>query len=341
MTPSNAPEDGILCPCFDFSIMDLQAMVAADPAMSYEEFTKKSGVGGKCTACTLDLEHYFVGLPRTRPSGQSERAWIRERERMPLKQRLYRFIDNLTPGVAIDLYEHLPVLVGQDIEQALIIANYSLLYEGEQRAPDIQLDLTLRDCEGDVVWASRPVLGSDQSLREPLTERLNEAAVNASKEPARGGIEGLGVGSLQVIRRARSSGVRGTTRPQTEIVARKGACAIHGQSAGLTRGADFTCLWRPEDQRILISFVNASDRPLALGLRYPVGALDVAAPGRPTARLDVPPHGARLHEIKLSSEDANAVGDGPFKICWAGAGQYKAHIFVSTPDLDRFSIDHV
>ena len=336
-----ASQDTMICPCEEITLSDMQSFLSANPGMSYESFIESTGAGTRCTACLLDLEYHFVDLNRGVSVKSGRGGPARRRQSVPVKQRLYRAIDRLTPDLPIKLYDYFPVLYGPDLDQWFWDANYSLLYEDQYVAPPFQLDLCLRDGEGRTVWRNRLVLESGQGIRECLSERLRDAEI--ARQGGSGGtmLAEIGVGSLKVLRRGRRAGFRGTTRPQTEIVTAASACAVHGQGASVNLGGEFTCLYRPGEERTFLSIMNAGTKPVTVDLHYPVGVYGEVGDDDPAATLTVPAYGARLHEIRPTGGDMSPMAGLPYKILWRGRGQYKAHIFVATPSLDRFSIDHV
>ena len=92
-----------------------------------------------------------------------------------------------------------------------------------------------------------------------------------------------------------------------------------------------------------MSAVNVSKRKLELDFIYPLDPLDPIEQsnhGSVVAQVDLPPHGARLHEVLLPQDMADSLLDQLFKFAWLGEGTYKTHVIVASPTLDRFSIDH-
>ena len=116
---------------------------------------------------------------------------------------------------------------------------------------------------------------------------------------------------------------------------------MHGQGASVNTGGRFTCLYRPGEERTFLSIMNAGSKPVNVEFFYPIGVYDEAGQAGPAGCMVVPPYGARLHEIRISGNEASCLEGQPYKIIWRGRGKYKAHIFVASPSLDRFSIDHV
>src|SRR5207244_3100944 len=62
-------DDEVVCGCTNLRLPQLQAMLSANPNMSFDELLNRTSAGKNCTACLLDLEYYFVAAPRkSRPA---------------------------------------------------------------------------------------------------------------------------------------------------------------------------------------------------------------------------------------------------------------------------------
>lgn len=331
---STPPADGeIVCACYNLRRQDLQSMLAADPAMSFEELMNKTGAGKLCTACMLDLEYHFVALPRT---GQTGRIWSRvDPVQAPtFRRRVWCLLDRLSPLVPMPLAEYMPVVSGDGIEQWVWVANHSLLYGGKECPPDFEVDITVRDSEGQVRYQATHEVAQGAALHLNVSQFLSLQ----EPQPDRPRPE---IGSVAIRRRARQVGFRGTIRPQIEIIAPAGSCAVHTQAPSERPDHQwFTSLYRPQDERLFLSIVNASRSPLDVEFAYPFEASwGDAAPVVETVR--VPPHGARLHEIVLPESLASRFLNRLFSIRWRASGARKVHVLCATPTLDCFSIDHV
>jgi bacterioferritin-associated ferredoxin len=319
--------DDMVCPCAELRQADLRRILAARPNLSFDELLAQTGAGGKCTACLLDLEYFYTTLPRDRSRAAATAADARRvGEAVSLKQRVYRLVDRLSPWTPMPLTEYMPVLCAKGIAQWVCIANHSMLYEPGACAPDTDFKLLVRDAAG------REIHREVRSVAAGGAERI---LVSSYLEPK----GELGIGSVQVSRRARRPGVRGTTRPQIEIVAAAGACAVHTQAPGRLRNRWVSVYHRPGDERVFASVVNASAKPLAVEIAYPFVAGGGIDPVEHT--LSVAPFGALLHEVKLAEPSARAMGDRLFGIRFNTGGLGKLHFLCATPNLDRFSIDHL
>ena len=309
-------------------------MLAADPTMSFENLLGRSGAGIKCTACLLDLEYFYVTMPRSRNNVALCQVVTEGDAPQSLRHKLYRFIDGISPLVPFPLAEWMPVIVGEGIEQWVWVANHSLLYEGQVCPPGFGVHVAVRDAEGQVVYDCLHEVKQGSSLRLNISKFL-PAPRQVGEVPS------IGIGSMVISRHAHEFGFRGTIRPQIEIVSSAGSCAVHSQAPGGRPEQWFTTLYRPNDERLFLSIVNASDKPLTVAIAYPFEPSAMADDGVPQQTVYVPPRGARLHEIALPPPYAQKFLGKLFSIRWRAFGMRKVHVICATPSLDRFSIDHL
>lgn len=328
--PPPSDSKDMLCGCFDLTVGGLREFLRANPDIGFEEMMRQTKAGTKCTACTLDLEYHYVATLRAGlPPSDLKRAPVGiDRPVMSGKAVVYNILDGIAPEVPQMFSNVMPVLVGKGIDEYVCVDNHSLLYEHEVCAPDMDVELEVRDAEGRLRFRHHDVLRSEKALRVNVSKHLPVPE------------DGLSIGSVTIDRRARQPGFRGTTRPQIEIVSSSAACALHSQAA--TRAAEgwFTCLYRPDDERIFFTLVNAGDRDLVMELAYPIAEDERAS--RPESHVvSLPPRGAKLHELALPRERFGHLIEQPVQVRWRAAGQYKVHVMCATPALDRFSIDHL
>lgn len=326
--------DEVVCTCVGLTRGQLENSIAREPEISFDALLKRSGAGSTCTACMLDLEYLFSVSPRggrQRVARDTVAPAARGSRGRMLKERVYRFLDRCSPMVPYRLSNPMPVLAGLGIEEFVCVANDSLLYEGEIAAPPTTVGLSVRDAGGIVRYEGRHRVGPEETMRFEVSRFI---------APTTGSETGLPtIGSVVITRLADRPGTRGTTRPQIIINAADGCCAVHSQAAGpgdVPRW--FTCLYRPRDERCFISIMNASDKPLKGAMSYPFGVEGIQPKAHPIA---LPPHGTGIHEITLDTEDAARLGGGPLTFKTQHDQPNKAHFLCASPDLRRFSIDHL
>ncbi len=326
----------VLCTCFSITRGDLRRVIAEEPDIDFEDLLARTRAGSKCTACMMDLEHFFstsAGAPAVlRGDARGTRAAVGADDRPTLKQRLYKLIDGVSPLAPFRLVNPCPVLAWPGLEQSVAVTNDSLLYEGEAAGPALALGLVVRDSDGAVRHRGRHRIATGEQLLFNVSRFLEAPdPTPAGSVPA--------IGNVEISRVFEAPGSRGTTRPQIAIDAAGGSCAVHSQGPTLSNRLNwFTCFHRPGEERGFISIVNVDPRPLRGRIAYPFGIEGV----EPVAhRIEVPAHGARLHEIGLPAAAAARLGDRPLDLNLLFDGRHKAHFLCATPDLDRFSIDHL
>lgn len=324
----------VVCACADLHRHELEEMIAKNSEISFDDILARTGAGGTCTACLLDLEYHFVSLPRASPApGAAGTGLPGKKDPRSLKRRLFDFLDGISPPVRYRLEERMPVILGEGIEQRVWVANRSLMFEGGVAAPEMEVIFRIRDAEG------RPVHRSVERLEPEGQIEFMPSRYLSPPAPV-DGRPSLGVGVVEIERRALAPGYRGTTRPQVELIAARGACSVHSQ-AYKTRGERwFSCRWRPGDERLFITMINFWRKPIRLDFTYPLGVPGVPDPEPVEAGFEVPPLGARIHEVALPPAYAARLEDQPFSIRWICDGSYNTHIVCATPDLGRLSLDH-
>jgi len=329
----------IICMCNEFSLDDMQSMLAENPNISFDRFLADSGVGARCTACLFDLEYYFVDLPREKKTNVDV-DYSKPKSTLSLRRRFYQWIDQHSPRQPIRSCEDVPVIAGNDIKQWVWIANYDLLYKKgkSNKVPDFDVELKLYDATGGApIHQQRVELALGTAWRGELSQYLPQSKNGGSSVSDKE----LSIGRLEIIRHSKSDGVRGTTRPQIEIATSVSSCAVHGQAAGQNTGSAFDLICHPDDDRVFLSFINPSSSPVDIKLKYPSDPMKkIELPSR-DVHITIPPNGAELHEIVLSEEEIEEYRDRLYNFSWHGVGLYKCHVIVASTGLDRFSIDHV
>jgi hypothetical protein len=298
-----------------------------NPALNFEDILLKSGAGRNCTACMLDLEYSFGEAAREKATASNSVVPRASPERIGVKRALYKLIDGAAPLVSSCTDSWSPVLYSKDIGQWLWIANQHLMYKSETQGPVPHCaDVTVRDAAGIVCHSQQYDVPVDDVLGIDLSRYLR-----ATDDTD------LAVGSVQVVQTWKRPGLRGTTRAQIEIVTPNAVCAVHTQAPGPAAGQHFTALYRPREERLFFTVVNPVSKPL-------VGSAVVrlvASEEEEVTEFVVPGHGALLREVDLVKSSISASDNSPVNLTWRIEGQHKLHFLCATPNLDRFSIDHL
>jgi hypothetical protein len=327
-------EDEIICGCIDLSIEQFRTELKTHPSESFDDLLARTGAGKSCTACLLDLEYLYTSLPNR---GDMPAANALQRKQpastLTLKRRIYRFLDGLGLQVPYPLEGVAPILIGAGIEQRLTVANHSLMFEGNIAAPPIVYAVKVYDAQGNVRARQRHRIEMGESWRLNLTDMFPEEARADSF---------LTVGLMKVQWRFCAPGMRGNTRPQIEINARSGSCAVHTQRAGGLLERQVTLISHPTDQRVFLTIVNPTRRAMKGVFQYPVLDDDVEDIVPLSHQISVAAKGAAIHEITMDEMTASRVVGRPMGVrAVLNNPGYKMHVVYAAPDLGRFSIDHL
>jgi bacterioferritin-associated ferredoxin len=309
----------VLCACVGLTRKAAAERLAAQPEQSFEQFLARSGAGQDCTACMLDLEFFFVETPRGAPPAARAKADT-PRATQNLKQRLYAFLDRLPPKLVFNRSNWMPVLVGAGVQQFLWMANYPLLFGERRDMAPFDVRFVVRDGAGAVLHRGRAALPENGVLRHNLSQYL----------PAPAG-EGFAICSVQVDRYARRPAVRGTTRPQTEILMNGSASSLHFQAATPHYDEYLSIPAGHDDETHFLSVLNCAARPFRLTIERAGGT------GEPIA-VNLGPHQARLVDVS----QAPLPGEGDLAtLRFRSRGVGKLHLVIVNRRLGRVSFDHL
>lgn len=319
-----ARDDNLLCACAELSRERAAAVLAASPGEPFDAFLAATGAGGTCTACMLDLEHFFVEAPRD-AMPQIAVSGAAERKAVSLKARLYALLDRLPPKLAYNRSNWMPVLYGVGVRTYLWIANHSLLYVDQNELSDFDIRYTIRNEAGNVIHRGRERLPIKGEIRCDLTSALGTA-------------DELSIGSVQLDRLASRPAVRGTSRPQLEIVTPDSASALHFAAPNSGYNSSVALKYQPEEDRNLFTVQNCADAPFRLDLKY---LPDSGAEVLHSVQLDLGAYESRLCAIELPEDARRALGDRLLMIQFRGAGLGRLHLLNTRNDYSRMSLDHL
>lgn len=316
------PANRVICACTNMTFAQLEEALGKIQSHGFDALLEETGAGKTCTACLLDLEYYFVDLKARAPrSPDAENGGTADEAGTQLswKYRMYRWLDSISPPVAWAPPIHIPIVAGTGIETWLTVTNHDLLFDERKSAP-LTTDFEVRGPDGNRLWRRRFHIPPSEELRVRVDEGI-------TSEPGT-----IAAGHATVISRADHPAMRGTMRPQLEILALRGACALHGQGDVGPGDTWFTMQNRPDDERLFLLMINTSGKRHSAEISYPHDA-GVQA-------VDLPAHGTGLHEIALPPDAANRIGALPFAVRTRCQQPCRVYLVCATPTLDRFSIDH-
>ena len=319
--------EDVVCTCYELERDAFLSLMAQYRNLDFQEMLDAAGVGNKCTACRLDLELiYTENFDRLPPVGAEPGKVLQPVAARSLKRRIYDWLDRMGPMLPMPLGNWAPVIVAPGIQEFLLVSNDPPLFSQGVVAPPCEVTVIVRDADGRV--RHRRVY--DVTQAEPLDLEVSQflPAVEADL-PA--------VGSVEVLRKWQAPGVRGTTRPQFLIKAANGCGAVHTQAESGKGGTWYTALYRPQEDRILLSVINPAASELQVAFSYPYDA-PIGSPAE--AKVSIPPHGSLLHEVSLPAAGHGLAEDMPFSIHIAANGAHKCHLFTADRNLSRFAVDH-
>lgn len=328
---TKATDDEMICTCAELRRSGIDRLVTEEN-LDFDMLLRRTGAGGTCTACLLDLEYAFVAATerrRAHPQGLKQQAWSSSSTAgISLKARLYRWLDQFAPLTAHTLVDHAPVLAGGGITTWITVANDYLLYDQQSPVPCFEVRLVVRDKNGRICHIENRKI-------EPGAALKFDASRHIAPETA-----ALCCGSIEITRQALRPGYRGTTRPQIEVCGARGDCAVHAHGAGETSPRErwFTVLNRPQDERVFLTIINLDATPMVAEVYYPV-APDAAASS--PQQIMLAPRGAVIHELVW---DAAVLPEAASRTCDIRvrfSGLYNLQLLIAERDLGYFSIDHV
>tara|TARA_Y100001934_G_scaffold282380_1_gene395881 strand:+ start:1589 stop:2530 length:942 start_codon:yes stop_codon:yes gene_type:complete len=309
-----------------------EAVIASKPDISFDEILEITGAGKTCTACLLDLEYNFVSVPRPEGGKASRSAFKKGRaDRKSLKRRVFDFLDRVSPARVFPSADRVPIINARGVQQRVWVANRSMLFEKEFCGPPMELELSVFGSDGTLLHKRTVVLEPESTFSFLASDYL--------APPASDDRMGITVGSVEIVRRGLKPGYRGTTRPQTEIVARNGACNVHGQAFKIAGEYWFGTDFRPDSERIFLTFMNFSADPLSIDVAYPV--TPDPKPQERCHEFVIPGNGTAIHEITLTDAERDNLETEELAIRWRTTGDFNCYALCATPDLSNFSIDHV
>lgn len=324
MTDTLSDSD-ILCGCAALSRSQARHQLDKSPEQSFDEFLRATNSGSTCTACMLDLEYFFVETPRReRPTTFDDSRSVEAK--IPLKQLIYGMLDSFAWQLPYNRTNWMPVFYGAGFDQYLWMTNRDVLFGETDLTVDFIVKFAIRDETGKVLRREKFSLKRGQSRRVNLSEGMPSSDV-------------LRIGSIALDRFGRRPGLRGTTRPQTEIVGPSGASSLHFQAAGRRYSADIALCVTPNSEKVGFSAVNAGPDTVTIRLRY-FGAQDGIK--LKEEQFALPPFACRLHWVDLPEIGQSGATTSLVVLAnYEGIGLSKMHLVIADADLGRLSLDHL
>ncbi len=89
----------VLCGCANLTYEAYHELLTREPSLSFEEVLRKTGSGGTCTACLLDLEYHYSDIQGKAARRGVSKAATATAPAEGAKQRTYRFVDGISPSM--------------------------------------------------------------------------------------------------------------------------------------------------------------------------------------------------------------------------------------------------
>ncbi|MBJ26631.1 MAG: hypothetical protein CL567_03110 [Alphaproteobacteria bacterium] len=320
----------IICACANLKLNDFERMVRELNDQSFGDILIKTEAGNTCTACLLDLEYFFVKAKSQnykKYEKEVDRLNLKNKSSINIKQQFYKAIDSIAPPIAWAPTNFIPIIKGSSIETWLTITNHDLLFSDRKSAP-IKVTLKIRDKKGRCICKKKLLVG----LGDELKLRLDKHLTYDSKP--------LTVGAAYINTHAVYPAMRGTIRPQFEILAPKGACALHAQGDVGPGDTWFTVQNRPNDQRLFFVLVNTFHRPQSVSISLPFELYPSGLAPKTVDNLYLPAHGTEVYEINCDELLSKALSEKPFSINVKTERSCRVYLLCGSANLDQFSIDH-
>lgn len=315
--------DEIICYCNNVRVKDILKIISDKPDISFEDFQELSNAGKSCTACILNLEDEFVN--HTSDFTIKKKSFFKRNFlNLSIKQLIYKFIDTISPSIPIIIKNYFPIIYCKGLDIYIWVSNFSNLYKNDEGLVEHKIYVNFYNSSGNLIWNNFYLLEKNKEIRLKIPTDLLKTNSNLELEH----------GWVSLIKTAKKSGYRGTTRPQIQFVSENASCAVHGQDIKLINAGSHSFVYNPDAERQFLSFFNIGKNKLDLeinllkkdGLIYKLNNITLNSLN------------SKLFEIKLDKFAINKFDS--VLINWLGTGEYKCHVIIADKKLKRFSIDH-
>jgi bacterioferritin-associated ferredoxin len=322
MTLNN--KKNLICYCNNITYEEISKILYENQNIDFETFQKKSNAGTACSACIPNLENEFIKLSNRKVSTN----FLGEvKKNKSFKEYVYDLIDKLSPNYSITLSNYFPIIYKEDIQIKIWISNFSNLYLNKDKIVEYKIKIKLFNSVGKKVWSQKFNLENNKNLIIDIPNNLINYNYNDKNN--------LSLGWLLLEKRSKSSGYRGTTRPQIQIISKKSSCAVHGQNIHSNNGGSHAYVYNPDAERQFLSFFNISNKDINLQLFY----FDKNDKINLLKNFQLKSKHSKI--IELSFLNKEFMKFDPINIIWKGSGLYKTHVFISDKKIERVSIDHL
>lgn len=314
--------DEIICYCNNINYSTITDILAKNPNIDFEKFQNISNAGTSCTACLPKLENIFVKKSNKK---QSSNSLIITSKMVGLKKSIYFLLDRMLPKLPVKLLNYFPIIYKENIQIKVWISNFGNLYKDQKNIVEHKIKMNFFNSTGNIIWKNNFTVKKNENKIIDIPNKLLEESENNS----------LSSGWLCVEKKSLSSGYKGTTRPQIQIITNNSSCAVHGQNIQVKDGGFHSYVNNPKAERQFLSFFNIGKNRANIKLSYLNQENEYISFGH----LSLNSLNSKIIEVKLNDKGFKEFD--PINIKWSGAGLYKAHIFITDKNLERISLDHL
>ncbi|HEY7608056.1 MAG TPA: (2Fe-2S)-binding protein [Alphaproteobacteria bacterium] len=302
-----------LCWCNGISAETFTAAIRANPRADLYEIARSVNLGTKCTSCLADVEDLYISLFQ---SAERPDMRVPRDERLPLRRRLWRFIDRLSPKVNVSVRHLAPVIRAPGVRTVVSLANSVAKKIGPVSA------------QADVSVAVRDAGGAVRHRFETRLRPGERTDVVASDHLA--GAESIGTACVSIL--PRGGGVTGTLRPHFRVECRAAAGSVHTQGAtGALSAFHLTPRGAPGERQSVFLMNCTGRRNVAKAVFTPHGG-----PSRQAA-VPLAPNGAAWWHLPADGADHTELRE----VVIVGERNFKSYFVVGTAGFDRISLDHL
>lgn len=319
---SKESNDQIICYCNNIKHSVINKILVQNPNIDFEKFQNISNAGTSCSACLPKLENIFVEKSN---KSQNFNYSTTSTKITGLKSSIYSFLDKILPNLSVKLINYFPVIFKENIQTKVWISNFGNLYKDQKNIVEHKIRINFYNSIGNIIWSHNCIVNKNENKIIDIPTKL----LGKSKDSL------WSSGWLRVEKKSLSSGYRGTTRPQIQIISNNSTCSVHGQNIKLNNGGFYSYINNPNSERQLLSFFNIGNKKINIKLDY----LNQENELINFSHISLDSLHSKIIEVKL--EDKGFKEFEPINIKWSGIGHYKAHIYITDKKIERMSLDHL
>jgi bacterioferritin-associated ferredoxin len=319
---SKESNDKIICYCNNIKYSEINKILVKNPNIDFEKFQNLSNAGTSCSACLPRLENIFVEKSN---KNQNFNYSTMTPKIAGLKSSIYSFLDKMLPNFPVKLINYFPIIFKENIQTKVWVSNFGNLYKDQKNIVEHKIKINFFNSIGNIIWNYSCIVNKNENkIIDIPTELLKKLKDDPWSN-----------GWLRVEKKSLSSGYKGTTRPQIQIISNKSSCSVHGQNIKINNGGFYSYVNNPKSEKQLLSFFNIGKKKINIKLDY----LSQENEFINFDHISLNSLNSKIIEVKL--DDKGFKEFDPINIKWSGIGHYKAHIYITDKKIERMSLDHL